>query len=158
MCRGGSSRRTVDRMTEIPSKAVVLRYVEALQRGDIDAVRDSFAEHATWWLPGELPVSGTWRGRDGIIDEFLAAALRYYDPDSVSIEVTNVLAEGEQVALEWITRGRTAGGSDYENFYAAIFVVREGRIEAVREYTDTLHAKKVLFAHSAARDSSGSAW
>jgi uncharacterized protein len=133
-------------MTEIPSKTVVLKYVEALQRGDADAVRDSFAEQATWWLPGELPLSGTWRGRDQILDEFLASAMRYYDPDTVSIEVTNVVAEGDQVALEWITRGRTASGNDYENFYSAIFVVREGRIQAVREYTDTLHARNVLFA------------
>jgi hypothetical protein len=133
-------------MTEIPSKTVVLNYVEALQRGDIDAVRDSFGEQATWWLAGELPLSGTWRGRARIIDEFLASALRYFDSETVSIEVTNVLAEGEQVALEWITRGRTAGGRDYENFYSAIFVVREGRIQVVREYTDTLHAQNVLFA------------
>jgi uncharacterized protein (TIGR02246 family) len=133
-------------MTEIPSKTVVLRYVEALQRGDADTVRESFAEEATWWLPGELPLSGTWRGRDQILDEFLASAMRYYDPDTISIEVTNVVAEGEQVALEWITRGRTASGSDYENFYSAIFVVRDDRIQAVREYTDTLYASNVLFA------------
>jgi uncharacterized protein len=133
-------------MTEIPSKTVVLNYVEALQRGDADAVRDSFAEQATWWLPGELPLSGTWRGRDQILDEFLASAMQYYDPATVSIEVTNVVAEGEQVALEWITRGRTASGNVYENFYSAIFVVRDDRIQAVREYTDTLYAKNVLFA------------
>jgi uncharacterized protein len=132
-------------MTEIPSKTVVLEYVEALQRGDADAVRDSFAEQATWWLSGELPLSGTWRGRDQILDEFLASAMQYYDPDTVSIEVTNVVAEGEQVALEWITRGRTASGNDYENFYSAIFVVRDDRIQAVREYTDTLYASNVLF-------------
>jgi uncharacterized protein len=132
-------------MTEIPSKTVVLKYVEALQRRDADAVRDSFAEQATWWLPGELPLSGTWRGRDQILDEFLASAMQYYDPDTVSIEVTNVVAEGEQVALEWITRGRTASGNDYENFYSAIFVVRDDRIQAVREYTDTLYASNVLF-------------
>jgi len=133
-------------MSEIPSKTVVLKYVEALQRGDADAVRDSFAEQATWWLPGDLPLSGTWRGRDQILDGFLASAMRYYNADTVSIEVTNVVAEGEQVALEWITRGRTATGNDYENFYSAIFVVRQERIQAVREYTDTLYAKNVLFA------------
>jgi uncharacterized protein (TIGR02246 family) len=135
-------------MAEIPSKTVVLRYVEALQRGDADAVRQSFAEEATWRLPGELPLSGTWRGRDQILVEFLATAMEYYDPDTVSIEVTNVVAEGEQVALEWITRGRTASGSDYENFYSAIFVVRDDLIQAVREYTDTLHASNVLFAQA----------
>jgi ketosteroid isomerase-like protein len=133
-------------MSEIPSKTVILRYVEALQRGDGDAIRDSFAEDATWWVPGELPLSGTWRGRDRILDEFLAGALAYYEPDSVSFEVTNIVAEGAQVAMEWTTRGRTTAGARYENFYSAIFVVRDGRIQAVREYTDTLRAKRVLFA------------
>ena len=133
-------------MSEIPSKTVILRYVEALQRGDGDAIRDSFAEDATWWVPGELPLSGTWRGRDRILDEFLAGALAYYEPDSVSFEVTNIVAEGAEVAMEWTTRGRTAAGARYENFYSAIFVVRDGRIQAVREYTDTLRAKRVLFA------------
>jgi uncharacterized protein (TIGR02246 family) len=139
-------RRTVVGMSETPSKTVILEYVAALQRGDGDAIRDSFAEDATWWLAGELPLSGTWRGRDQILDEFLTGALQYYEPGTVAFEVTNVVAEGEQVAMEWITRGRTAAGRDYENFYSAVFVVRDGRIQAVREYTDTLHAKQVLFA------------
>jgi hypothetical protein len=52
------------------------------------------------------------------------------------------------LALEWITRGRTAAGHDNKNFYSAIFVVRDGRIQAVREYTDTLHASNVLFVLS----------
>jgi ketosteroid isomerase-like protein len=64
----------------------------------------------------------------------------------VSFEVTNVVAEGEQVVLEWTTRGRTAAGASYENFYSAVFVVRDDRIQTVREYTDTLRAKQVLFA------------
>jgi ketosteroid isomerase-like protein len=33
-----------------------------------------------------------------------------------------------------------------ENLYTAIVVVRDDRIHAVREYTDTLHAKNVLFS------------
>jgi hypothetical protein len=39
-------------------------------------------------------------GREAILDEFLARALAYYEPGSVSIEATNIVAEGEQVALE----------------------------------------------------------
>jgi uncharacterized protein len=85
-------------------------------------------------------------GREAILDEFLARALAYYEPGSVSIEATNIVAEGEQVALEWTARGRTAASARYENFYSAIFVVRDGKIPAVREYLDTLHAKNVLFA------------
>jgi uncharacterized protein len=128
------------------SRSVILRYVAALQSGDADALRESFADDATWWLGGELPVSGTWSGRAQILGDFLGRARAAFEPGSITIDVTNLLAEGEQVALEWTTRGRTAAGADYENAYAGIFIVRDGRIQAVREYTDTLHAQRVLFA------------
>jgi uncharacterized protein len=131
--------------TTSESKAVITRYMRAIQERDLTAVRDCFAEDATWWLRGELPISGTWRGRDAIVDDFLGTAISYYDPESVHIEVTSVLAEGETVAAEWTSRARTAGGDPYENHCAAVFRVRNGRIQAVREYMDTLYASEVAF-------------
>ena len=44
------------------TRTVVEAYVAALQRGDIEALRASFAPDATWWLRGDLPTSGTWTG------------------------------------------------------------------------------------------------
>ena len=47
--------------------AVVTRYIHAVRDGDSGAIRDSFAEDAIWEYPGDLPLSGTWRGRDTIV-------------------------------------------------------------------------------------------
>ena len=55
----------------IDSKQVVERYVAAVAAGDEQAIRDSFAEDATWWLGGDLPISGTWNGREAIMGDFL---------------------------------------------------------------------------------------
>jgi ketosteroid isomerase-like protein len=42
------------------SKAVLRRYVAALERGDEETIRDLFAEDASWTLAaGDLPISGT---------------------------------------------------------------------------------------------------
>lgn len=38
-----------------------------LEAADQAALRASFAEDAVWRLDGELPIAGTWRGRDGRI-------------------------------------------------------------------------------------------
>ena len=127
------------------SKSVVERYLTAVAAGDLDAMRASFAEDATWWLRGELPISGTWRGRDTILDDFFGTAMRYYEAGSVSIEVTSVLADGDDVAVEWTSRARTAGGEPYENHCAAWFHVRDGQIQSVREYMDTRYAADVAF-------------
>ena len=128
-------------------KSVIRRYVSALETGDERTVRDLFDENATWTLAaGELPISGTWEGRDSILNEFLATALSYYEPGSVSIDITGMIAEGDQVVLQWTSRANTRTGRRYENDCIGVFTVRDGRIQDVREYMDTLYAHDQAFA------------
>ena len=123
------------------SKAVVRRYVAAVQAGDERTIRELFAEDATWTLAaGELPIAGVWRGRDVILNEFLATALGYYEPGSIRLDVTGMIAENDRVVLQWTSRARTRDGRAYENDCIGVFTIRDGRIRSVREYMDTLYA------------------
>lgn len=133
-------------------KAVVVRYVEAVIAGDITVIRDSFAEDATWTYPGDVPVlSGTWTGRDAIVDDFLSAAAgSLFVPGSVTIELTWIIAEGDRVVAEWTAKAQAVNGGAYDNRNIGVFTVRDGRITAVREFTDTHHAATVLFPQHAA--------
>jgi uncharacterized protein (TIGR02246 family) len=121
-------------------RTVLERYVAAVAERDMETVRDLFAEDATWWLGGELPLSGTWRGREAILGDFLGSIPRLYQPDTISIEITSLIAEGDFVAMEWTSRALTTAGEAYENQCAGVFTVRDGRIVAVREYMDTQYA------------------
>jgi uncharacterized protein len=132
------------------SRTVVEGYVAAVAAGDIETLRDSFAEDATWHLGGDLPISGLWQGRDAILNEFLATALGYYQPGSVSLEVTSLIADGDRVAVEWTSRAHNLRGEPYENFCVGIFTVRDGRITGVREYMDTHYALTNAFAAAGA--------
>ena len=132
--------------TTTQSREVVERYIAAIADGDEQGVRDAFAEDATWWLHGDLPIAGTWTGRDTILTDFLGAAQGYFRPGSIDVELTNLVAEGDEVVAEWTSRARTANGDRaYENFCIGHFTVRDGRIQAVREYMDTLYAHQVVF-------------
>lgn len=123
------------------SKAVIRRYFDALQAGDEAAIGPFFAEDATWTLhAGDLPMSGTWEGRERIIDGFFATAMANYEPDSVELEITGMIAEQNQVVLQWTSRARTRDGRPYENGCIGIFTIREGNVQTVREYMDTLYA------------------
>lgn len=64
---------------------------------------------------------------------------------SVSLEITGMIAEHDQVVLQWTTRARTRERRRYENECIAVFTLREGRIYDVREYMDTLYASEVAF-------------
>ncbi|HTP23998.1 MAG TPA: nuclear transport factor 2 family protein [Solirubrobacteraceae bacterium] len=139
-------------MTEaIDSELVLRRYVDAVGAGDVDAIRELFAPDASWRLDaGDLPVSGTWKGREAIMNDFLAVAMSHYEPGTVELEITAMVAEHDQVVLQWTSRARTRDGRAYENGCIGVFTVRDGKIQDVREYMDTLYASTV-FAPAAAR-------
>jgi ketosteroid isomerase-like protein len=131
----------------VDSKRVAQQYVSAAEAGETHAIRDLFAHDATWTLVGELPISGVWEGRDAIVDEFLATAMSYYEPGSVSLEITGMIAQHDQVVLQWTSRARTRDGRPYENGCIGVFTIRDGQIQAVREYMDTLYAREVAFSN-----------
>jgi len=132
------------------AKTVLQTYVAALLAGDEDTIRSSFAEDAVWRIDaGDLPISGTYEGREAIVDGFLAQGLANYDPESIEIDVTAMVAEDDKVALQWTTRARTVAGRSYENGCFALFEVRDGAIASVREYMDTLYLRDVVYDRSA---------
>lgn len=130
---------------EAVNRKVMERYVAAVQAQEPSAVREFFADDATWTIQaGELPMSGTWEGRDRIVDGFFATAMSHYEPGSVQLEVTAMIAQDDQVVLQWTSRARTQYGRRYENGCIGVFTIRDGRIVAVREYMDTLYVSNVL--------------
>ena len=126
-------------------KDVVRRYFTALAAGHQDVIRDSWAEDGTCWYAGDLPISGTWEGRDQVIDGFLGTAFAHLDPErEIGIRVTNLFGEGEQVFVEWDSWATGLTGRPYDQKNSGVFTVRAGRIVAMREYSDTQHWRWAL--------------
>ena len=131
---------------DIEPKQVLQRYLDALVAGDIDTIRDSFAQGATWTIKADLPVAGPWHGRDQIVDDFLAAVMgERFEAGSHVFTFPTMIADGDTIALEWHVSARNAAGEPYENDYCGIFVITDGKITAVREYLDSRYAAKTLF-------------
>lgn len=127
------------------ARAVLERYLDALTEGRLDAIADSFTEHATWCLHGDLPLSGIWWGREDIMS-FLVGAGSLYEPGTQQFDFGTLIAEGDTAVLEWRVRGiASATGLPYDNEYCGVFEIVDGRISAVREYLDSLHASEMLF-------------
>lgn len=133
-------------MSADESRAAVLAFIDAVNRGDGEAIAASFAPDATWWVAGSLPVSGLYEGLDSIMRDFFGRALELFVPGTFRLEPTSLIAEGGKVAVEWKGFATTAKGREYRQLYHMAFELQAGLITAVREYNDTLYSNGVLFS------------
>jgi uncharacterized protein (TIGR02246 family) len=124
--------------------SVVGRYFEALATGDSAGLKKCFSEKARWIAPGQLPNSGTWEGRDEIVDGFFPIATNRMVPGSFSTRPVSITVGETNTVVEWVASAVTLSGQTYENSYIANLVIADDEITEVREYCDT-QKSEVLF-------------
>lgn len=118
------------------SRAVVQSWIDCTARGDVDAALALFDEDAVWTNIGSTRFSGEFAGLACITQELIGPLFAELE-GGIASEVEALLADGDRAVL--LSRGsaRTRSGRDYNNTYAQVFTVADGKIVAVREYMDT---------------------
>ena len=61
-------------MTEHPNAVAARRSYAAWNSGDLDVIREYFTDDAVLHLAGDNAMSGTYRGRDGVMDAIARAS------------------------------------------------------------------------------------
>jgi ketosteroid isomerase-like protein len=128
-------------MSTDESKKIVLTFFENLNAGNAGAALGALGDSATWWIQGNFPLSGT-RTKAQFIE--LLGKLSAAMDGPLSLRVKGVTAEGDRVAVEAESFAKMKSGKTYQNRYHFLCEVRDGKIQAVREYLDTMHANDVL--------------
>ena len=82
---------------EHPNATRMRRTVDALMSGDIPRLLEGFADDVVWYAPGDTPLSGTFRGHDGIARFF--SGLNEASGGSMNIQVDDVLAGDRYVTI-----------------------------------------------------------
>jgi uncharacterized protein len=138
-------------MSIAENKRLVRDFLEHYGAGRYDAALEMLAPDARWWLPGhpdEFPAAG-WVDK-GTVQRRLASNLKLL-PHGLEIIVGAMTAEEDRVAVEAESKATLVNGRRYHNRYHFLFVVRDERIQVVKEYLDTLHAVAALGSARAAR-------
>ena len=123
-------------MHSTAGRAVVERFLELANRGEMEACFDLFSDDLTWTNIGSTVFSGTFRGKQAVLEDLLGplfGALR----DGIRSDVQAIVADGDRVVVLSEGRATTREGVPYNNSYAQVYTVREGQIVAVTEYMDT---------------------
>lgn len=113
-------------MTLEENKPIVLDYVEAYSRGDMEALRQLFSEDAQ--IYGALG----WGG----LDEVVPVWRLLHEAFLFELQVEEVLTQGDGVVARFVERGTSAGpfrglaatGKSSEVMAIEWFIIQDGRI------------------------------
>lgn len=126
-------------MTE--NRKIVTEFLETY--GDTAVAERLLAEDATWTymvnptsIPGIAPM-------DRKVAMGLIASVKDNYPEGIRFTISGMTAENDRVAVEAACLARTAAGKEYNNLFHFLFVLKDGKICAVREYNDSIHAMSV---------------
>ena len=110
-------------------------FFAAIGRGDREALLALVAEDIEWIIPGEdWPLAGTHSGHAGITD-LLETASKSIE---TSTEPREFVAQGDRVLVVGFARGKIkATDKTFEDDWAFVITVRDGRLTNIREYVDT---------------------
>ncbi len=122
-------------------KTVVASFFENISQGKMDEAFTLVADDVKWWVPEELPFSGTKNKQ-----EYFAIVNRIQQgfPTGFKLVLKDATIEGNKVAAEVESEGTHKNGKQYCNKYHFLIVVENGKFISVKEYMNTLHLAKLL--------------
>lgn len=117
---------------------IVQEVLAAFVRGDIPAILNSLTDDVDWFIPGppdRVAFSGARHGREQVLQFFitLEATIEF-----LKFEPRDYVAEGDKVVAFGRNYDRMKSTNRFfDNEWACLFVVRDGKIAKVRMYEDT---------------------
>ena len=123
------------------NKAVALKFIEALGKGDAETVKTVITDDVVAVATGTSMGSGT-RNYAEIVAVF--GMFGQITKTGLNPKILSVTAEADRVAVEWEGNCTVVTGAQYNNQYTTIFFLRDGKIFKLKEYFDTKLTDAVL--------------
>jgi ketosteroid isomerase-like protein len=127
-----------DGMTET-NREIIRRAFEAWRDGTAP-ITDVFAPDMVWRIEGHSLASREYESRDRFVDEVLApfgARFANGEPFRPS-RVRSIHADGDTVIVVWDGRGVANDGQPYENSYAWIMRLADGKVVDGTAFYDSI--------------------
>jgi len=123
------------------NKQLTQAFFDILNRGDVPALLDAYAEDGHCVTMGNTLISGTY-SKAQIADA--AGGIYQVFPQGIRFTIKAMTAEGERVAVEAESEGRHVSGQLYTNQYHFLLRFREGKLVEFKEYMDTERVTDIL--------------
>lgn len=130
-------------MDAAQNKQLVQNIFSELAQGNSRPLVESMADEFCWTVTGNNRWSGTYKGKQAVLDQLLAA-LRARIEGRVKTIGHRFIAEGDFVVVEARGSNTTKSGQPYNNAYCFVIQLAEGKLKAITEYMDTELVTAVL--------------
>ncbi len=131
-------------MDRAAGQKLVSDFFARFTESDVDGVMALLTDSVHWQMMGQqggLPVSGTMNRQE--IGAFMVGARELVDG---RIEMTPLewTIELPRLAVEVESHATLKNGRVYHNLYHYLFVLKDGKIETIKEYADTDQVRRVF--------------
>jgi ketosteroid isomerase-like protein len=126
------------------NKRLVREFCGYFKSSNADSLLNAMTEDATWWVNGKphlFSSSGTKTKED--VARMLRNMFSAYT-DGLDMQIINMIGEGDSVAAEARSYATTKTGRAYQKEYFILFIIKDGKIAVVREYTDLMHVQEIF--------------
>ncbi|MFI6309818.1 nuclear transport factor 2 family protein [Nocardia fusca] len=136
-------------MTAEDNKKLAVEFWNTFCTADAAKAFEMFADDADWTVMGKSTIAKPGAvSKDVFIEQMLTSGGSLHPerreqsvfPDGLQQTIHTVIGEGDHVVLEAESYSVAKNGNTYNNTYSVHFFFRNGKIQTVREYSDTHHA------------------
>jgi uncharacterized protein len=128
-------------MSAEDNRAVIVQYFDVISGKDASVtIGDLLSEDVVWHVPQSNPdIKPNPRvGFDAVMDIFVSG-VNIYQQGSMDVQLQRLVADEDCVMSQFTLLAKLANGKDYKNDYIMLFSVKDGKINGVWEYLDTLY-------------------
>jgi ketosteroid isomerase-like protein len=123
------------------NKQRALAFFDALNRGDVAALLDAYADDGYCQTMGHTLISGRF---DKAQIAQAAGGIFAVFPHGIRFTIKHLTAEADRVAVEAESEGQHVSGTLYRNQYHFLMQFRDGKVVVFKEYMDTERVTEVL--------------
>ena len=123
-------------MSAAENKPLLQNIFSELSKGIGVPFVESLADDICWTIIGSTKWSGTYRGKQAVLNELLKPLFSQF-ADQYTNTAHRFIAEDDYVVVECRGRVTTKSGAPYNNTYCWICRVADGKLQELTEYLDT---------------------
>jgi uncharacterized protein len=123
-------------MSKLSNKQLMQHVFAEMAKGNLEPFVEIMAEDMQWSWMGTETWTRTFKGKESVVNELLAA-VKATLTEPFEVIPHRFIADGDFVVIEHTGKNTTPDGRPYHNRYCWVCRFSAGKLRELREYMDT---------------------